>query len=96
MSLQYDVCAVVISAAAHVHLLSRVALSATVQQSQPPAQLVVALSGVTPEQCSAASASVSSALQAASASVLGVDLIMLCSDKMQSSGQNRNRGAAAC
>ena len=55
------VCAVVISAAPHLHLLPQVVRSIT-SQTLRPRQIMIALSGVTPEQCAIGTASVAQTL----------------------------------
>lgn len=98
------VCAVIISAAPHLHLLPIVARSVATQ-SLPPQQVVVALSGVTKAQCERGTASLASVLGPAAVAGAASSVEahaarwnwrLLCTEKLHSSGQNRNRGAAAC
>ena len=84
-------CVVVISAAPHAHLLPRVVHS-VLASTLPPEQLIIALSGVSDSVCARANASISRVL--ATAPIMRLRL--LCTERMRSSGQNRNRGAAAC
>jgi len=86
-------CAVIISARPHVSLLPRAAQS-VLQQTFLPELLVVALSGVTREECKEARSSL--AFVESSSSVARIPLLLLCTRDMQSSGQNRNRAAVAC
>lgn len=88
------VCAVIISARPHVSLLPR-AVQSVLQQTFLPELLVIALSGVSQEECKGARASLSFA-ESGSSSVSRVPLQLLCTLEMQSSGQNRNRAAVAC
>ena len=84
-------CVVVISAAPHAHLLPRVTRS-VLASTRLPDQIIVALSGVAPAACAAANASLLPLRAAAPA----VEMRLLCTQHARSSGQNRNRGAAAC
>ena len=86
-----QLCAVVISAAPHAHLLPRV-VSSVLSSTLLPEQLIISLSGVGDTVCVRANASVLPLMAAAPT----VQLRLLCTARMRSSGQNRNLGAAAC
>ena len=87
-----QLCVVVISAAPHAHLLPRVVRS-VLASTLLPEQLIIALSGVDDTLCTGAHSSVSPIMLAAAPTI---EFRLLCTKQMRSSGQNRNRAAAAC